>query len=43
MIVVDNIMKLEGYRKLKGDEDKQCSPPSSKPLYFLTIEIILYL
>lgn len=43
MIVVANIMKLNGYCKLKGDEDKSYSPPSSKPLYFVTIEIVLYL
>jgi hypothetical protein len=43
MIVVANIMKLDGYHKLKGDEDKPFSAPSSKPLYFVTIEIILYL
>jgi hypothetical protein len=32
MIVVANIMMLDGYRKLKGDEDKPCSAldPRSK-------------
>jgi hypothetical protein len=43
IIVVANVMKLDGYHKLRGDENKPCSAPSSKPLCFVTIEINLYL
>gem|GEM_PF-1562770 len=42
IIVVATIMKLDGYCKLKADEDKPCSAPASKPLYFVTIDYSLF-